>query len=299
MNKKENQSQVGNASLLQTARTQNYGVGMFGILSMNNKPQPKILDEKAKLSDVTPLSGKKKFARNHLEMPYGKNIEADSGVLEMSMQQSGNSFEYSLSEVYNSPGTNGDYSKKKQNKIQSTGFSSLWPPSIGILNTQYQQTHNNFKTHKFEKMTKTAKKGSKITKKKTMDISRGLRFSAPAPMTLNRYQPQMGQEKTAPESKQYLEMVEEHEQQLVQAKRMAEAKIVVEDRFKQAFALCGLEEQFHDFGNENKNIVGNEKKKKLMKEILGKVRPNSSEKWQQNQEKSSAIQAAMAAAASC
>jgi len=297
MNKKENQSQVGNASLLQTARTQNYGVGMFGILSMNNKPQPKILDKKAKLSDITPLSGKKKFARNHLEMPYGKNIEADSGVLEMSMQQSGNSFEYSLSEVYNSPGTNGDYSKKKQNKIQSTGFSSLWPPSIGILNTQHQQTHNNFKTHKFEKMTKTAKKGSKITKKKTMDISRGLRFSAPAPMTLNRYQPQMGQEKTAPESKQYLEMVEEHEQQLVQAKRMTEAKIVVEDRFKQAFALCGLEEQFHDFGNENKNIIGNEKKKKLMKEILGKVRPNSSEKWQQNQEKSSAIQAAMAAAA--
>jgi len=205
--------------------------------------------------------------------------------------------------------TKENMSKTGNNSLLQTArtknFGAGKPAPTGPVNTDHQQLHNHVKSKKFVKSPKHVKKEAAIANKKTMDISKGLRFSAPAPMTLSRHQPQMGQEKTAPESKEYLEMQAKkktHEQRQIEAKHMAEAKIAVEERFKQAFELeemnAGLDDQFNDFDSENENedLFGNVKKS-LMKKILGKGRPKSSKKWQQTQDKSSAIQAAMAAAA--
>jgi len=336
MMKKENQSRAGNNSLLQTARTKNFGAGKFALISLKSKPQPpvkkvkvpfslrnnggvtngKLIDDRSKVSDITASSGEEKDVMNRPAVikdvqqngkPNDNDIEVESSVLGMSIN-SGNSLEFSLSKAY-IPGTrttdiagSGDCAGKKKNAVQSTIFSSLWPASTGAVNAN----HHHFKNKKFVKSQKAVKKEVTITKKKTMEISKGLRFSAPAPMTLNRHQPQMGQEKTAPESKEYLDMQEKRkkeEQKQIEAKHMAEAKSVIEERLKQAFELeemgADLDDKFDNFDSENKNLDGNNiaKKKSLIKKLLGKVRPKPSKKWQQNQEKSSAIQAAMAAAA--
>ena len=201
-------------------------------------------------------------------------------------------------------------SKTGNNSLLQTArtknFGAGKPAPTAPVNADHQQLHNHVKSKKFVKSPKHVKNEAAITNKKTMDISKGLRFSAPAPMTLSRHQPQMGQEKTAPESKEYLEMQAKekktHKQKQIEAKHIAEAKIAIEERFKRAFELeemyAGLDDQYNDFDDENENedLFGNVKKS-LMKKILGKVRPKSSTKWQQTQDKSSAIQAAMAAAA--
>jgi hypothetical protein len=226
------------------------------------------------------------------------------------MTNSGNSVELSLSKAYiprttitTNVGGSGENPLKNQNGVPSTAFFSLWPTANGAVNADHQQNQNHWKSQKFTKSHKHVKRDLMKRQKKTMDISKGLRFSAPAPMTLNRYRPQMNQEKTAPESKDYLEMRAQKEirvQKQIEEKHMAEARVVVEERLKQVFELGQHEVGFgFDFDNENKNFIGNTatKNKSLMKKILGKVRPKSTKQWQENQEKSSAIQAAMAAAA--
>lgn len=283
MTKKENQSRGGNGSLLQTARTKNYGAGKFAnLVGVRSKP-------------------------NH------DDTEVESGVLGMAMSP-GNSLEYSLSKAYISGTANDVAGNGEQGAVPSTSFFSLWPLSTGAVDPDpdhhlhhhdhrhhhHQQQHpQQFKSKKFAKATAAGAKEAAVMSRKTMDISKGLRFSAPAPMTLNRYQPQMGQEKNAPESREYLERQAMWEQQQKEAKHMAEAKMTIEEWLKQAFGLEEIGTGEDHVYDENRNAGGNipTKKKKLMKKILGKVRPKPSTKLQQNQEKSSAIQAAMAAAA--
>ena len=332
MTKKENQARAANNSLLQTARIKKFGVGRFSLLSLKSKPQPPVkkvkvpvfttnnngklngkpIDEGSKISDITSASGAEvkpiiswpavvKKPQTNVKL-NDNGCEVESSVLGMSMN-SGDSYQFSLTKAYiqevpttkNADGVH--VAGNKQKAIQPTAFASLWPASNGNA--------NQLKGKKFVKTTKSLNKDHAFAKKKTMDISTGLRFTAPAPMTLNRYQPQMGQEKAAPESKEYLEMEAERkmqEQRDIEAKHIAEAKLAIEERLKQAFESkeigADLNDQLNALNIEN-NLLGNTgvKKKSVIKKILGKVRPNSSKKWRQNQEKSSAIKAAMAAAA--
>ena len=337
MKKKHNQSKVGNNSLLQTARTKNFGVGKFALLSLKNKPQPPIkkvkvplslsnnngtasnnlVDDVSKVSDITAASGeerdviKQSTETNDIHQNEKSNEDdVESSVLAMSMN-SKNSFDFSLSKEYVQGTTktiditgSREYTGENENGIQSTAFSSLWPAPPVTVRANREQLHNHLKNKKFVKCPKSQR--IEITKKKTMDISEGLRFSAPAPMTLNRYQPQMGQEKTAPESKEYLEMQatkQKLKQKQIEEQHMAEAQVVVHKRLKQAYESGEIDayqsDPFSDFGDENKNLTGNTnmKKKTLIKKILSKVRPQPAQKYQHNHEKSSAIQAAMSAAA--
>lgn len=332
MTTKENQSKAGNKSLLQTARTKNFGAGKFALLSLKSKPQPplqkvkvdgKLRDDKSRVSDITPSSGERKIIIN--QPPVTKNLkqkgkqndienEVESNVLGMAMI-SGNSPKFSLSKAHIPATTtkskiagSGEYVGEKQNAVQSTTFFSLWPSSTSAINdisnpnVNHHQQHSQSKSKKLAKSSKPGKKEVILTGKKTMDISKGLQFSAPTPMTLNRYEPQMGQEKTAPESKEYLELQakkKKKQQKEMEAKHMAEAKFTIEERLKQAFGFGETDAGLVDEFNDSKNLVGStsNRKKKMMKKILGKVRPKDSQKWQQNQDKSSAIQAAMAAAA--
>mmetsp|Transcript_1014 Transcript_1014/g.2322 ORF Transcript_1014/g.2322 Transcript_1014/m.2322 type:complete len:1136 (-) Transcript_1014:79-3486(-) len=304
MAKKENQSKGGNTSLLQTARTKSYGAGRFASLPIKGgKSQPKIRNVDAPNS---PKNGKAidGEANDYLHKIYDV-VEAESAVFGMSMN-SKNSLEYSLPKAYIS-GTAKNVVGNGGAK-QSASFFSLWPTSTGAVDPDqyHRQNQQQLKKKKFVKPTTQGTREVIVTNKKTMDISKGLRFSAPSPMTLNRYQPQIGQEKTAPESKEYLERQAMRKQKQTEAKYIAEAKMTIEDRLKQAFGLeefgAALEERVEGYdnnNNNNKNTNANMpmRKKSLMKKILGKVRQKPSTKLQQNQEKSSAIQAAMAAAA--
>ena len=173
---------------------------------------------------------------------------------------------------------------EKQNVVQSRSFFSLWPTSNDAIDDG-------------QKRQKEQKKDAMIANKRTMDISEGIYFSAPAPMTLNRYQPQMGREKTAIKSKEHREIYTRITQ------KQQEAQFTVGERLKHRY---GMEEidlcedgKINKFRGDDRAAAVNTilQKKTLMKKVLGKVRPNPMNQLQQTQEKSSAIQAAMAAAA--
>ena len=314
MTKKENISKVGNNSLLQTARTKTFGAGKFALHALQTKSKPKppvkkikipvclpstnvggrseIPGEGSKVSDMTSSVGEEsplkrpgfvKEVRNGGK-PDDKDIEIESSVMEMSIN-SGNAFPISpLGTNKNKSG--GAMTNKQKVAHQSTAFSYLWPkPAAGV-----NHSPKNLKSKNLAKSLKPIKSGVTVPKKKTIDISRGVRFSAPAPMTLNRCQLQMGQEKTAPESKEYLETQAQNEreqQQKLEAEHMAEAKRFVEERLEEEFEWkeegLGFEAQLNEL-----NI--DVRKKSLMKKILRKIRPKS-------KGTGSAIEAAMAAAA--
>jgi len=277
----------------------------------------KFVDDVSKVSDITSPSGEEREVVKRSAETNGihKNEklnedDVESSVLAMSIN-SKNSFEFSLSKAYVEGTTKAAYidggsrEGKKQNVIPSTAFSSLWTTQPVAVRADREQFPRHFKNRKLGKSPRPQR--MEITQKKTMDISKGLRFSAPAPMTLNRYQPQMGQEKTAPESKEYLQMQatqKKLEQKQMEEQHMEEAKVVVNERLKKAYESedvfdADQSDHFNSFGDENKNLVGNTNMKKqfLIKKILNKVRPQPAQKWQQKHEKSSAIQAAMSAAA--
>lgn len=314
MTKKENQSKVGNNSLLQTARTKTFGAGKFALHALQTKSKPKppvkkikvpfrlpstnvggrseIPGEGSKVSDITTSVGEEsplkrpnvvKEVRNGGKSD-GKDIEIESSVMEMSLN-SGNSLP--LSSLGANKNTSGNAMTNKQKVAhQSKAFSYIWPkPAAGV-----NLSPKHLKSRNLAKPPKPIKSGVTVPKKKTMDISRGVRFSAPAPMTLNRCQLQMGQEKTAPESKEYLEMQAQNEreqQKKREAEHMAEAKRFVEERLKEEFEWeedgLGFEAQLNEF-----NI--DVRKKSLVRKILRKIRPKS-------KGIGSAIEAAMAAAA--
>jgi hypothetical protein len=314
MTKKENLSKVGNNSLLQTARTKTFGAGKFALHALQTKSKPKppvkkikipirlpstnvggrseIPGEGSKVSDITSSVGEEsplkrpgvvKEVRNGGK-PDDKDIEIESSVMEMSIN-SGNSFP--LSPLGTNKNETGDAMTNKQKVAhQSTAFSYLWPkPAAGV-----NRSPNNLRSKNLAKSPKPIKSGVTVPKKKTMDISRGVRFSAPAPMTLNRCQLQMGQEKTAPESKEYLEMQAQNEreqQQKLEAEHIAEAKRFVEERLKEEFEW---EEEGLGFEAQLNELNIDVRKKSLMKKILRKIRPKS-------KGTGSAIEAAMAAAA--
>ena len=173
---------------------------------------------------------------------------------------------------------------EKQNVVQSRYFFSLWPTSNDAIDD-------------VQKRQKEQKKDIMIAKKRTMDISEGINFSAPAPMTLNRYQPQMGREKTAIKSKEHREIYTRITQ------KQQEAQFTVEERLKQTYGMEEIDRcedgKVNKFRGDDRAAAVNTilQKKTLMKKVLGKVRPNPMNQLQQTQEKSSAIQAAMAAAA--
>jgi len=329
MTKKENQSNAGikSNSLLQTARAKTFGAGKFALhaLKTKSKPKPKhkykppvklikipislpinkqkgnsaIPDERSKISDITASVDEDSLLKRPAvikEVRHGgklddKDIEVESSVLDMS-SNSGKSFDFYPTEANKIARSN--EMKKKKKKIvaahQSTKFSSLWPKPVGVSHSpNYLKRKNLVKSSK----PINNKLGVTAPRIKTMDISRGLRFSAPAPMTLNRCQLQRGQEKTAPESKEYLEIQaqrQREQQQIIEAEHAAEAKLLVDERLKEEYLW---EEEGLDLGTQLNEFTDNAaaRKKSLVKKILRKIRPKGIE------EKGEAFKAAMTAAA--
>mmetsp|Transcript_22268 Transcript_22268/g.52934 ORF Transcript_22268/g.52934 Transcript_22268/m.52934 type:complete len:201 (+) Transcript_22268:279-881(+) len=196
MKKNHDQSKVRNGSLLQTARTKNFGAGKFALLSLKSKPQPpvkkvkiphsstnnnrtmcnKFVDDVSKVSDITSPSGEEREVVKRSAETNGihKNEklnedDVESSVLAMSIN-SKNSFEFSLSKAYVEGTTKAAYidggsrEGKKQNVIPSTAFSSLWTTQPVAVRADREQFPRHFKNRKLGKSPRPQR--MEITQKK-------------------------------------------------------------------------------------------------------------------------------------
>lgn len=254
MVKKENVQGYSN-SLLRTATNGRLGASKFALLALRSNtttkaPIKKVKVPKSNESAVSELTG------SINELPprpavvkenKAEDISVESSILEMSMGSS-----------------------------DSSGISIPAPPGANALKTTPQP-----KAFQLPKVREV-----KNLQKKEMEIQKGLKFSAPSPMSLDRVQVQMGQEKVVPESKEYQEQhAEDVRKQEKELKRMEfrKAKQEIKEQVKKEVEKEqgeGFEAQLEDFTPDME--MG--KKKSLMKKILGKIKPKSPRKRMQEQD---------------
>jgi hypothetical protein len=306
MVKKENSSYVGN-SLLQTASNKRLGAGRFALLALKGNPKPPVkkvkvplphvtkkgitnvdaTDDRSKISDMTISVGESSLlSRPALikEVHVDDNIDVESSVLDMSMNSGVNSADFSLTRAYipkTGPASSGLQQKRStRNPFSNIGTSVKTPVQpFSNVTTAYQ----NHPSNKTVSQSLSHPKGA-ITKR-SMTLNKGIVFSAPSPMTLNRFEVQLTREHNAPESKEYLEQQElkkKEKQKQLEKEHMKQAKMAVKEELKREFQREqgeGFEAQLEDNFEEN----GGLKKKSLVKKILGKIRPMSPKKKQQKQ----------------
>eukprot|EP00980_Cylindrotheca_fusiformis_P013531 scaffold3450_cov114-Cylindrotheca_fusiformis.AAC.36 len=111
---------------------------------------------------------------------------------------------------------------------------------------------------------------------KSIDIHKGIAFSAPSPMSLDRVQVQLGQERVLPESKEFKEQQERARKEKERATKEAQYQ-KAKDKVKRQLQSEvekeigeGFEAQLEDF--DPATSVGNEKY--LVQQIIGKLKPN-------------------------
>jgi hypothetical protein len=143
----------------------------------------------------------------------------------------------------------------------------------------------------------------KNVKKTNMQIHKGISLSAPSPMTMERVQVQMTQEHSVPESKEY----KEHKEGMQQIQQQEKDKQELKEKKKQLKNILkeqvvkergqGFEAQLGDFQLGNFSVGDlharnddehppstrsasnpKEKKKSLVKKLLGKIKPKSPRK---------------------
>ena len=175
------------------------------------------------------------------------DIEVESSILGMSVV-SGSSSAFSITRAFNG-----------KDNVRSRSI-----PSVGKA----------VKTNPQPKAFKSPiPKGTKPVRKKEMEIQKGLKISAPSPMSLDRVQVQMGQEKVVPESKEYQELQADEERQRLIAQQKLELerkKQEIKEEVKREVKKEqgeGFEAQLEDFTTDVQ--VG--KKKSLVRKILGKI----------------------------
>ena len=234
MARKENHPYAGNKSLLQTARSKTFGAGKFVLLSRHNNPKAPV--KKVNVPILRPgINGRR-----------DKTFDESSKVSDITASIEEEPRPYRL------PPTS---------KI--TGSGNAASNNQTIHNNQDEGFNNPMRTALKRPLILAGGKRKTLVAvsdkdKKTIDISKGLKFSAPAPMTLNRCEPQPLQEKTTPESKEYLKMQaqkQREEQKKIEAEHIAEAKLVIEERLKQEFEL---EKEGAGFAHLNEFDVKNE-----------------------------------------
>lgn len=111
---------------------------------------------------------------------------------------------------------------------------------------------------------------------KSIEIQKGIIISAPSPMSLDRVQVQLGQERVLPESKESKELQERNRKEKERAMKEAQyqrAKLKVKEQLQTEVEKEigeGFEAQLEDF--DPATAVGNQKM--LVQQIIGKIKPN-------------------------
>ena len=269
MVKKENSPLVSN-SLLQTASTKKLGAGKIALQALRSNVRPplkKVSVPRSQDSRVSELSDPVEgvAAPAVKEIRY-EDISVESSILEMSLT-SGNSTNFSVSKAYGG------------GQVSSLGKAVRMTP----------QPQNSYPKP-------LSNERRKPLQKKSMEIQKGITFNAPSPMTLDRIQVQMGQEHSAPESREYLEKQkeitkkkEEETKKALYQKAKEETKRMVQEELQRELGE-GFEAPLEGFSPEAEEEV-EIKKKSLVKKILGKIRPKSPKKKKQGTEPLNASEA--------
>jgi hypothetical protein len=302
MVKKENSGYVGN-SLLQTASNTRLGAGRFALLALKGNPKPPVKkvkvpltqtivqadgsDERSKISDMTLSIGESTLlSRPALikEVRVADDIDVESSVLDMSMNSGMNSTEFSLTHVYPfkagvvSSGPPRKYLPRNPFENIGTSVPTPFQPFSSVTAAYQNRLSNKTATQSFLHP-------KDATARRSMTLNKGIIFSAPSPMTLNRFEVQLCREHAAPESKEYLEQLalkQKEQRKQLEKQHMRQAKRAVREELKRDFQREqgeGFEAQLED----NFESTARLKKKSLVKKILGKIRPQSPKKKQQKQ----------------
>ena len=234
MVKKENSSYVGN-SLLQTASSKRLGAGRFALLALKGNPKPPVkkvkvplpqksktkglpgpdVDDGSKISDMTLSVGESSLLSRpalvkEVQVTSADDIDVESSVLDMSMNSGINSADFSLTKAYIPPRDTAD-TMAPTNPFRNIGTSVK--TNVQPRNAKAYQRHPSNRT-----VSASLSHPKGAMQKKSMVINKGITFSAPSPMTLNRFEVQLGQEHNAPESKEYLEVQAQKQKELEKQK---------------------------------------------------------------------------------
>ena len=291
MVKKENYQHSAN-SLLKTASNKRLGAGRFALIALKGNPKPPLkkvkvplpgtnnnnnpLDDRSKISDITPSVGEQSLLSRPALVKevhhVAEDTDMESSVFDMSMN----------SDIIS---TDLDATKERQHTFKGPS-TSLFPNLGTSVKTPFQPSNIAYQNHPSNKTVSASlshPKGALV--KRSTQINKGIMFTAPSPMTLTRCQVQRGQERTAPESKEYMALEAEkrkQQQKLLEKQHQREAKRAVREELKKEFDREqgeGFEAQLDDFDTTADTATF--KKKSLVKKILGKIRPKSPQKKHQ------------------
>ncbi|KAG7353983.1 hypothetical protein IV203_003339 [Nitzschia inconspicua] len=306
--KKENSALAGN-SLLQTASNKRLGAGRFALLALKGSQKPPVqkvkipvlrssssnnkrnittnvdaTDDRSKISDMTISVGELSLlSRPALikEVHVPEDIDVESSVMDMSANSGIDTSDFSLTRAFG-PGATFSLPPPKnpstRNPFANIGTSVKTPVQPFANVTAAYQNHPSNKT-----VSQSLSHPMGAVTKRSMTLNKGIVFTAPSPMTLNRFEVQLGREHVAPESKEYLKQQErkkKEEQIMLEKEQRRQAKKAVKEELKREFQREqgeGFEAQLEDNFETRERL----KKKSLVKQILGKIRPQSPKKNQQ------------------
>ena len=243
---KENVQSASNTSLLRTATTKRLGAGNLALQAMRMNPKPPM--KKVELPKSSGATAVSELTGSIEEVPAPpmvvKEIKLEEAEIEKNI----------LTKTVLAP----SYGKAVATNPQPKAFL----PSI---------------------------KEMKASEKKEMVLQKGLKISTPSPMSLNRIEVQMGQEKSAPMSKEFQEQMEADKKRKEMQKIEEQNRIELEKATKELKELVqqevekeqeeGFEAQLEDFEVDD---AGEDKEKALMKRVLRKFKPTTSEKDAKN-----------------
>lgn len=246
----------GNNSLLRSATSKRLGAARFGSLlgrGINKAPIKKV---KIQRSDDSRISDLTASIVDDIRPAMIKEVRApdvESDIMEMSLA-SGNSIDFSVSKVFDKDVPL--VGEAMETKPQPVAFPNqdFLPPAAA--------------------------------KKKAMEIQPGLRITSPSPMSLDRIQVQVGQEKVAPPSQEYIlglvekkkameieekkkEYMDKKADEKNELKKMLKEELKLELRKEHEEGFEAQLEEFEQFEPQSKSP----KKRSLMKKILNKLRP--------------------------
>ena len=249
MVKKENVQNASN-SLLQTATNRKLGASRLALTAFRSGARPPVKRVRVKSGDSRVSDLTVSVAENVLpavvhEIHVG-DIDVDSSIFGMSLNSSSSSVS--------------GQGKKKTTQSIGRAVKTTPQPRAYVAPSQIAT--------------------KRPVVKKSMDLQNGIKFVAPSPMTLDRVQVQMGQERNAPESKEYKlqqeEVREKQESELIR-QEAEEMKLQLKKQIEEALGE-GFEAQLEDFDTKrvtNPVAAAAVKKKSLVKKIFNKIRHKS------------------------
>jgi hypothetical protein len=271
MVKQENDPNVGN-SLLRTATTKRLGQSKLALNAVRSGAKP-------------PL--------RRIKVDKEKNSSGDTRYSDLTG---------SVAESHGGPAIIKEITERDLESVALNSSNTMTSSGSGSHKALGSAVKTNIQPKAFKAFTLPTYT-PKTVKKTNMNIHKGISISAPSPMTLDRVQVQMSQEHAVPESKEYKEhqeVIQKMQQEENDKNELKEKKMQLKNTLKEKVVQergQGFEAELGDFqlgdfsvgdlhaknDDERPQSTRNasqpkEKKKSLVKKLLGKIKPRSPRK---------------------